>query len=295
MSNFFIPENKGTDPAGRFLDRNTNAGIFGAVIYAMILNQLGDESEALIKAAGLTPSSKDTTQWLQAIRKLYGDADTALKEKLINKIEALTASDITFEDSISISASDVQEAITALHTLIKGLKAKDITIDNIEGITAYNLQEAIESIVLNKIKPIGSVYYQISELNGSFDNNKSPEKLFGGTWQILHNNEGIFLRTEGGYANENRINGVQDYAIINIQGTLGLMSWSSNGQPYQSGCFQIYVVNTEGIATIDSSSFPYPKWINTRAEINFNNLGIPVSNNEIRVKNRLIRIWLRIA
>ena len=119
MSNFFIPENKGTDSTGRFLDRNTNAGIFGAVIYAMILNQLGDESEALIKAAGFTPSSEDTTQWLQAIRKLYGDADTALKEELISKIEALTASNIAFDDSISISASDVQEAITALHTLIK--------------------------------------------------------------------------------------------------------------------------------------------------------------------------------
>uniref|UniRef100_UPI003F4C72E9 hypothetical protein n=1 Tax=Brachyspira catarrhinii TaxID=2528966 RepID=UPI003F4C72E9 len=146
MPNFFIPENKGTDPTGRFLDRNTNAGIFGAVIYAMILNQLGDESEALVKAAGLTPSSEDTTQWLQAIRKLYGDADTALKEELISKIEALTASDIAFDDSISISAFDVQEAINALHTLIKELKAKDITIDNIDGITASNVQELGEAL-----------------------------------------------------------------------------------------------------------------------------------------------------
>ena len=107
MSNFFIPENKGTDSTGRFLDRNTNAGIYGAVIYAMILNQLGDESEALIKAAGLTPSSKDTTQWLQAIRKLYGDADTALKEELISKIEALKASDIAIDNIDNLEAHNV--------------------------------------------------------------------------------------------------------------------------------------------------------------------------------------------
>lgn len=141
MANFFIPENKGTDPTGRFLDRNTNAGIFGAVIYAMILNQLGDESEALVKAAGFTPSSEDTTQWLQAIRKLYGDADTALKEELISKIEALTASDIAFDDSISISASNVQEAITALDTLIKTLQAENIAFDDSISLGASNLQE----------------------------------------------------------------------------------------------------------------------------------------------------------
>lgn len=243
MPNFFIPENKGTDPTGRFLDRNTNAGIFGAVIYAMILNQLGDESEALVKAAGLTPSSEDTTQWLQAIRKLYGDADNALKEELISKIEALTASDIAFDDSISISASDVQEAIRALHTLIKGLKAKDIVFEDAVSLGASNVQDAILKIIQDKIYPIGSVYYQISEPDGTFDDNKSPENLFGGVWEIKHADESIVLRTEGTKSSIDRVNGLQPYGMPNLNGTVSLRGIvdSSSGVFTKGGSFNMTV------------------------------------------------------
>ena len=150
--NIFDPTTQGSDPQGRYIDRNVAAGIFGTVINATVFNQIGDESNNLIKAAGLTPSDKEVDQWLKAIQKLYGDADTALKgelnsvidstkQQLEQKINDLTASDIAFDDSISISASDVQNAITALHTLIKALKAEDISFDDSIGLGASNVQE----------------------------------------------------------------------------------------------------------------------------------------------------------
>lgn len=139
--NIFNPDTQGSDPQGRYIDRNVAAGIFGTVLNATVFNQIGDENDNLIKAAGLTPSDKEVNQWLKAIQKLYGDADTALKEELVRKIEALTASDIAFDDSISISASDVQNAIVALHTLIKALKADEVSFDDSISLGASNVQE----------------------------------------------------------------------------------------------------------------------------------------------------------
>lgn len=289
MSNFFIPENKGTDPTGRFLDRNTNAGIYGAVIYAMILNQLGDESEALVKAAGLTPSSEDTTQWLQAIRKLYGDADTALKEELISKIEALTASDIAFDDSIGISASDVQEAITALHTLIKELKAKDISFEDTISLGASNIHEAILKIIQDKIMPIGATYIQFAEDDGTFDASKSPEKLFGGTWQLKYNTESVFFRTEGSLSEEGRSNGIQQDAMQKLTGTIH----TYNTQEHRiimdgTGCFSIesgggYGSNSDtGLLQVSQG-------------VKFDNSKQARTSTENRTKNRKIRIYKRIA
>lgn len=293
MPNFFIPENKGTDPTGRFLDRNTNAGIFGAVIYAMILNQLGDESEALVKAAGLTPSSKDTTQWLQAIRKLYGDADTSLKEELISKIEALTASDIAFDDSIGISASDVQEAITALHTLIKELKAKDISFEDTISLGASNIHEAILKIIQDKIMPIGATYIQFAEDDGTFDASKSPEKLFGGTWQLKYNTESVFFRTEGSLSEEGRSNGIQGDAIRNITGNFD--SYHNNNGNHNNWknspfSFSYFTSPPSGFNPSGANN-----GILTHININFNASKVVTTASENRTKNRKIRIYKRIA
>lgn len=288
MSNFFIPENKGTDSTGRFLDRNTNAGIYGAVIYAMILNQLGDESEALVKAAGLTPSSEDTTQWLQAIRKLYGDADTSLKQELTSKIEALTASDIAFDDSIGISASDVQEAITALHTLIKELKAKDISFEDTISLGASNIHEAILKIIQDKIMPIGATYIQFAEDNGTFDASKSPEKLFGGTWQLKYNTESVFFRTEGSLSEEGRSNGIQGDAIRNIAGTIQIMT-ANLAAP--TGVFD-YTWGFDKLFTFTAIE-TQDGW--RHANTNFRASNVVPTSTENRTKNRKIRIYKRIA
>ena len=155
---------------------------------------------------------------------------------------------------------------------------------------ADNVQQAIEAIVLNRIYPIGSYYIQVSESNGSFYINKSPEKLFGGTWKILYNNEGIFLRTEGGYADEGRVGGIQSDAIQNIYGELSniICAWGI----VRNGVLEITGENptwplaagTPNIGTAQARTLK----INT-------SYTIKTSNNETRGKNRKFRIHQRIA
>ncbi len=289
MAQLFNPDNPGTDPTGRFLDKNVQAGIGGTVILAETLNQLGDENEALIKAASLTPSNKDNTQWLQAVRKLYGDADTALKEELISKIEALKASDIAFDDSISISASDVQEAITALYTLIKELKAKDVAIDNIEGITASNVQQLGEALAKRYNIPLFFIVYP--EDDGTFDDRKRPSNyyynLYGVTtvWKKRFANTGAFIRFEGGFADENRNGLLQNDAIRNITGSIWSISREFGYSGGGNGVFTKYTQDYSG-----QYAYPNPDWGDCRG-IDFNaSLQVP-TGSENRSTNIKVELY----
>ncbi|ASJ21492.1 hypothetical protein [Brachyspira hampsonii] len=153
-----------------------------------------------------------------------------------------------------------------------------------------NLQEAIESIktmALNSIKPIGSVYFQIAKEDGSFDDNESPENLFGGVWELQYADEGIFLRTEGGNSNENRVSGVQGDAIRNMTGTFqyGVQSSANQTNLYSGVLYQ--GTNLYPVAQTTTSSL-------------YGGGGFKASNqvptgSEVRGINRLMRIYKRIA
>ncbi|EKV58135.1 hypothetical protein [Brachyspira hampsonii] len=150
-----------------------------------------------------------------------------------------------------------------------------------------NLQEAIESIVLNSIKPIGSVYFQIAKEDGSFDDNESPENLFGGVWELQYADEGIFLRTEGGNSNENRVDGVQGDAIRNMTGTFqyGVQSSANQTNLYSGVLYQ--GTNLYPVAQTTTSSL-------------YGGGGFKASNqvptgSEVTVINRWMRIHKRIA
>ena len=107
--------------------------------------------------------------------------------------------------------------------LQSGLAAKQDKLTAGTNITIEDNVISASGDLANRM-PVGSFYTQYAEDDGTFDEDKSPSNLFGGTWQILHNNEGIFLRTEGGYANENRVDGIQGDAIRNIAGTIQIMT-----------------------------------------------------------------------
>ena len=92
----------------------------------------------------------------------------------------------------------------------------NLIIDNLNNLIKYcglepnntsetQLKEAIDKLILNKSCPIGSTYIQFAEDNGTFDASKSPEKLFGGTWQLKYNTESVFFRTEGSLSEEGRL------------------------------------------------------------------------------------------
>ena len=151
-----------------------------------------------------------------------------------------------------------------------------------------NVQQAIEAIVLNRIYPIGSYYIQFAELDGTFDINKSPEKLFGGTWTLLHNNQGVFIRTEGGNANEGRLNGIQQDSVQRFTAYFRAYSWLQEGAPngiLRGDYHQNYSRAATEPANINTTDLLYN--LDSSFQIR--------SGSETRGINILIRIWLRIA
>ena len=159
---------------------------------------------------------------------------------------------------------------------------KNSTLDTVYSPVA-NVQDAIEAIVLNKIFPIGSTYIQIAETDGSFDENKSPENLFGGTWQLIYSQESIFLRTEGSLANADRKNGIQGDAGRNATGDLAFAHppvFAATG-----------VFRKQG----DRNGLNNPGGQDGERSVNFDLSRAYSVANEFRVRNILIRIYLRIA
>ena len=175
----------------------------------------------------------------------------------------------------------------------------NLLIDNLNNLIKYcglepnntsetQLKEAIDKLILNKSCPIGSTYIQFAEDNGTFDASKSPEKLFGGTWQLKYNTESVFFRTEGSLSEEGRSNGIQGDAIQRFTSAFRSYSWiTANGQngvlkweyrtDYSRASTEPANLNTSDILyTLDS------------------NLQIR-SSNETRSKNRKIRVYKRIA
>ena len=166
---------------------------------------------------------------------------------------------------------------------------KNSTLDPVYSPVA-NVQQAIEVIVLNRIYPIGSYYIQFAELDGTFDINKSPEKLFGGTWTLLHNDKGVFLRTEGGNANEGRLNGIQQDSVQRFTANFRAYSWRANASDMPRGILKgDYRENFTRVVTNN------PNMNTTDLLYNLDSSFQIRSGSETRGINILIRIWLRIA
>ena len=175
----------------------------------------------------------------------------------------------------------------------------NLIIDNLNNLIKYcglepnntsetQLKEAIDKLILNKSCPIGSTYIQFAEDDGTFDASKSPEKLFGGTWQLKYNTESVFFRTEGSLSEEGRSNGIQGDAIRNIQGEYGY--FIHGGLQITSKLFSY-----NHLGKIDSYLLG-GQWTDLDAgKIVFNANSVVPTASENRTKNRKIRIYKRIA
>lgn len=130
-------------------------------------------------------------------------------------------------------------------------------------------------------------FIQVSESNGTFDNNKSPaawyKNMYGITtvWSLVYNGDGITLRTEGGLSNDRRNNGIQEDAGRNITGGFahhtgyGLTAWGVFvwGRRTQEGNFN------QGNTT---------EFGETHIELG----RAYTTANEFRMRNRLMRIYI---
>ena len=112
-------------------------------------------------------------------------------------------------------------------------------ICNKESLSYFNQLDISSSTQINNKKlnkyiidlfyPIGSFYVQYPDQNKSiptsqiFPESASPNNLFPDTiWRKEWDTESIFFRTEGELSNISRVNGLQQYALKRIYGT---MSW----------------------------------------------------------------------
>lgn len=101
---------------------------------------------------------------------------------------------------------------------------------------------------------------------------------------IYFNNlfEDYQLLTFGSLSEEGRSNGIQGDAIRNIVGSIsGIMMWDCSGLYINKGSREQYLPWGEGKSLMDMST-------------NLQEQGYP-TGSDIRVKNRLIRIYKRIA
>jgi len=187
----------------------------------------------------------------------------------------LYAAQVLFTDGEIISAGDVNANFTELY-------------------------EKIDNIALEKFYPVGSRYIQFPQTDGSWNTAEEPETKFGGTWEIIFKEEGVFFRTEGGTADEEirnagtsdvytpRTNGIQGDAVRNVSGYLG---WLAEGRGYNgtsvSGAF--YRTSAGAGGGMDSSGWYW----NLYNQYFSASRVVPTASENI-VKNRLIRIWERI-
>jgi hypothetical protein len=170
-----------------------------------------------------------------------------------------------------------------------------LNINETSKINNKNLNKYIYDIIY----PIGSFYVQLPDKNTNnilelFPNSKSPNMLFPGTtWTLMWNTgsqAGIFFRTEGALSDEIRIAGFQDFALKKIYGT---MSWVQanryNAGDGNTGVFSTKP-NTKDIRTdsLNSDDDGHRNLFDTRLVLPNN-----TSETEVRVKNRLVRIWKR--
>jgi hypothetical protein len=116
---------------------------------------------------------------------------------------------------------------------------KNVTNIKLNGNLTVKEQE-LSKYICNLKYPVGSYYIQYPENNNNnhweteedlkkfkdeeltFPKSKSPPVLFGGKWENIFKNTGIYFRTPGIVANENRVNGYQPGTINRLYGTTSL-------------------------------------------------------------------------
>ncbi len=154
----------------------------------------------------------------------------------------------------------------------------------------------------NAIYPIGSFYVQYPDKNSNdpteaFPESLAPANLFGGTWEEQWGSESIFFRTRGvgiAFDNENRTKGLQDFAIKKITGNT---QYTQGDRDYQAKINANWKTRGDGIfysnfGTVRTDEGKAGKdGIFNRFDNGFQSL---VSENEVRVRNRLCKVWKRV-
>ena len=124
-SQAFINTNGEEFPNTKAVDAGSPGNTNGTEIIADLLNDNWGFSQALLKAASIIPNGEDETadnsQKLEAIKKLYNDADTALKNILT---QTITQADNAVKTELNQKISKTIMAGHAWYSVYAGRKIK---------------------------------------------------------------------------------------------------------------------------------------------------------------------------
>ncbi|ADK81120.1 hypothetical protein [Sediminispirochaeta smaragdinae] len=173
----------------------------------------------------------------------------------------------------------VRQSMDVYQTLTVGKDKAIFQIDPEHNIFTYKGVSVFEAS-----HPIGSQYTQYAssasnDLSVAFPNSESPAYLFGGTWEKLWDGEGIDFHTEG-YNGSGRTNGLMP----------------DNLQYHWHAAYQVF-------ATVDGGKYNVGQAIsptsgtqrNVGGPISDGTHGAPRLGERTSDRNRLMRIWRRIA
>jgi hypothetical protein len=165
----------------------------------------------------------------------------------------------------------------------------------------------INNVISNVKYPIGSFYTQYSAVDSNdlaiaFPYTESPIALFGGDWEAQWDEENVFFRTEGTLSNESRFpSGIQDYAYRHMYGFTPYYQFNLDSQGDSSLEYQKSLMPDYGVMppySINPKMKTESGGAGTHQGIKFifdsARQSIP-SENENRVKNRLIKVWKKIS
>ena len=162
-----------------------------------------------------------------------------------------------------------------------------ITLDEstITDITTIKNKFAYHQHIKDLIYPINFQYTQYpNDTTGLFDETETPKALFGGDWEKQFTTKGVFFRTEGGLAGENRdeLTGIQLDAMQRLTGR----TYTYDGAFYSSS----------GIFRSDGIGFnPADQGHMGNNSLTFDNARQARTSTENRPINMLIIIWKRIG
>ena len=168
------------------------------------------------------------------------------------------------------------------------IHTNNITIEQKEG-------KELQEYFLNICYPIGSFYVQFPDISNNlvetaFPILNTPEKLFGGGWTLMWEKDTLFFRTQGTLANDKRDQkGIQNDAMINLT---GYTSWTQTD-------YNKRYINTATEVFKNSNSFikiGTDKGTSSDEGLrNYFDLSTVANvGTEVRVRNRIIRIWKRL-
>jgi hypothetical protein len=183
-----------------------------------------------------------------------------------------------------------------------GNRAGKVEFDIVKIMGKLN-NKPLNQILLDLAFPVGSFYVQFPTSGSNvssiaFPASNSPAVLFGGDWQDQWQFESVYFRTPGTLANENRVNGFQNYATKHLYGDSTHYQsnyWTSITNPGNSGVFDSYFleVGTDDgrhADTVSRAYFDTSGYFMSIDASGYSNSSVL----ETRVKNRIIKVWKRV-